>query len=536
MSISFRALPVVIAAAGLLVGTAAHADTPGCSAKGALPAAFPAKLLMGIGSQQATDTQALLTGQKYDVQWVYLTGQSGNNWYNGFGYSPADGSWIDGFFSTIDSHGLIPGIHYYDLGYGHDTGDSGLLTEIQNPTWTKAYFSEFKALMQHAKTFGKPVIIVLEGDSFGFLENLTSNNPNAMAAVAASGLPELAGLPDTIAGFGLALLTLRKEVGAYNVALGPDVPYYASQGDIMNFDFGALQPHVDYQWSFFKPFGVGANSTGDTFDFTSSAPDDADCAWYTDGRSCWDASDSAPTTGEASINRYIAWLSAFNQTSGVRWMLHQFPIGNSQHRNVAYDGTAKSGYQDNRVEYLFQYESPASTAIRDQHLANFANAGVMGILFGFSNDGDSAWTDVWKDNKPFLMTHVAAVGNGSGLAIARGGAAGCGTSSGSSSTSSSASSAGSGSGSGASSGSSSSHSGSGSGSTHSGSSYSRVGGSSAGVSNAAAGGAGDVPAGSTGNGGSGGCSAALGVNPAGGAGLAPLGLLGLVALFRRRRN
>jgi hypothetical protein len=419
-----RPTSISVAAMALLVlGATARAGTPGASAAGSISPALPARLLVGINAETPDDTWAAQSGTKWDVEWVYLSGQGGNNWYNGYGGSPADGSWIDGFFSSIDGHGFIPGIHLYNMGYGHDTGDAGILTEIQDATWSKEYFTEFKALMQHAKTFGKPVVIVIEGDSFGFLENLTSNDPTVTAAVASTGLSELAGLPNTVAGFGMAYLAIRKSVGAYNVALGPDTPYYAAQGDIMNFPPAVndpnLQSHVDFQWKFFSALGVGANATGDRFDFTASCPDSADCAAYTDGRPCWDPSDTA-SVNTPSINRYIEWLHLFNQTSGVRWVIHQIPLGNSQHRNVPYDGTADSGYRDNRAEYLFQYESPASNAIRDQHLGNFADAGVIALLFGSSDDGDTPWTDIWKDGKPFLATHVAAVNNGGGFAIARG--------------------------------------------------------------------------------------------------------------------
>jgi hypothetical protein len=419
--------------AALLASVAAHADTPGAAAAGPLPAKFPTHLLIGINSGTPDDTWAKQSGTKWDVQWLYLSGQAGNNWYNGFGGSPADGSWIDGLFSTIDGYGFIPGIHLYNVGYGHDTGDAGLLTEIQQTSFSTAYFTEFKALMQHAKTFGKPVLLVLEGDSFGMLEMLANNDPTTMAAVASTGLPELAGLPNTIAGFLQGYLAIRKSVGAYNVAMGPDTPYYAANGDIMNFDpsdTDNLQPHVDYQWKFFGPF-VGPNSTGERFDFSASCPDAADCASYTDGRPCWDPSDSA-SVNTPSVNRYLQWLTLYNQTSGLRWVLHQVPLGNSQHRNVPYDGTARSGYKDNKAEYLFQVETPASMAIRDQHLANFANAGVISVLFGSSDDGDMPSTDLWKDNMPFLKTHVALVNNSGGFAIAGAGATGS-TGSGSSS-------------------------------------------------------------------------------------------------------
>lgn len=503
MSRRFIGLRSLLAATAILTTTAARAQTPGCAAKGVIAPAFPTHMLVGIASNGPDDTWAKQSGTKWDVQWMYLTGQSGNDWYNNYGFGTADGSYIDGFFSTIDANGFIPGIHLYNIGFGHDTGDSGILSEIQNPSWTTNYFNEFKVLMRKAKTFGKPVVIVLEGDSFGFLENLTTNNPNVMAAVASTGIPELAGLPNTVAGFGMAYLALRKAAGAYNVAMGPDTPYYAAQGDIMNFaptDTSALAPHVSFQWTFFGPW-VGPNATGDRFDFTASCPMAGDCASYTDGRPCWNPSDTA-SVNTPSINRYVQWLQLFNQTSGVHWLLHQVPLGNSQHRNVPFDGTARSGYKDNKAEYLFQVEAPASMAIRDAHMTDFANAGVVGMLFGSSDDGDTPATDLWTDNQPFLKTHVALLNNAGGFTIAR--ASGCGGDAGAASGSSSSSS-GAGSSSGTSSGANSS------GGTSSGSSGTGTTSSSgAGASSGAAGSSGSGTHGSSSGSGTSGTSSGSG--------------------------
>jgi hypothetical protein len=541
-----RTLRMLLAAAALLTSATARADTPGCTAKGAIPTAFPARMLVGIGSATPDDTWAQQSGTKWDVQWVYLSGQGGNNWYNGYGGSPADGSYIDGFFHTIDGHGFIPGIHLYNIGFNHSGGDAGILTEVQDSTWTKEYFTEFKALMHRAKAFGKPVVIVLEGDSFGFLENLTNNSPTVIAAVASTGMPDLAGLPNTVAGFGMAYLAIRKSEGAYNVAMGPDTPYYAAQGDLMNFpptDMENLQPHVDFQWKFFGSF-IGANMTGDRFDFTASCPSASDCAAYTDGRPCWDPSDTA-SVNAPSINRYVQWLHLFNQTSGVHWMLHQVALGNSQHRNVAFDGSARSGYKDVKAEYLFQYESPASMAVRDQHLTNFANAGVVGVLFGFSDDGDTPATDLWKDNLPFLKTHVAAVNNGGGFAVARMGGGGCGGDAGSG--------GGGGDAGGSSSGSSTGSSGgSGSGASSSGmvsggsSSGARGGSSGGGPGGGAGSGSGGSSGGGSGSGGSSGgfgnaagaagCGCVLGDAPPGNLAMMGLVLVSSTLLLRRRRS
>jgi hypothetical protein len=441
MSRLTRWVPVLISGVAVLASTTARADTPGCSAAGPLPAALPSRLLFGWGASSYSDTWAAQSGTKWDVEWTYLSGQAGDNWYNTWGYGAADGSFADTLFSTFGGSGFIPGIHLYNMGYGHDTGDIGLLTEIQNPSWTTEYFTEFKVLMQKAKAYGQPVVVVLEGDSFGMVEMLVNNDPTTAAAVASTGLPELANLPNTVAGFGLAFLAMRQSVGATNVVMGPDTPYYASGADIMNFspsDTAPLQSYVDYQWSFFGALGVGPNATGDRFDFSASCPRSTDQGYYTDGRDLWDPSDGA-SVDTPSMNRYIEWLSLYNQASGVRWMLHQVPIGNSQHLNIPYSVTTpRSGYKDIFAEYLFQVESPASTAIRDQHLANFANAGVLGLLFGFSEDGELPTNDLWLDNKPFLNTHVPLVANAGGFAISNA-CGGSGSSSGGATGSSSSS-------------------------------------------------------------------------------------------------
>jgi hypothetical protein len=394
-------------------GSGAVSGTGGGSGTGgaALPAGLPNRLLVGWGAGSYDDKWAKNSGTAYDVQWTYLSGQHGQNWFNTWGGGAADGSMMDAMLSTIDGYGMIPGFHLYNVGYGHDGGDAGLLTEIQDPDFSKNYFTEFKVMLQKIKNFGKPVIIVLEGDSFGMLSLLTKNDPNTMAAVASSGLPELADLPDTIAGFGQAYLAIRKSIGVPNVAMGPDTPYYAANGDIMNWgpqDTEDLAPHVAYAWSFFGALGVGENQTGDRFDFSASCPRDADQDYEMDGRDTWDASDAA-SVNAPSINRYVEWLRLYHETSGRPWVLHQVPIGNSQMADTAYSASnPRSGYKDILVEYLFQYEAPASPDLRTAHLGHFADAGVLALLFGFSNDGVQPTNDLWKDDQPFFDTHVKA--------------------------------------------------------------------------------------------------------------------------------
>ena len=48
--------------------------------------------------------------------------------------------------------------------------ESAFLSKTQNATTMKSYFGDFKILMQRVKDFGKPALVLLEADAYGFLE------------------------------------------------------------------------------------------------------------------------------------------------------------------------------------------------------------------------------------------------------------------------------------------------------------------------------------------------------------------------------
>ena len=64
------------------------------------------------------------------------------------------------------------------------------------------------------------VMILLEADGYAFIQQQSGSNPNAYAAVAATGLPELAGLPNTVAGWGLAISPVTSGTAATTIC-GP---------------------------------------------------------------------------------------------------------------------------------------------------------------------------------------------------------------------------------------------------------------------------------------------------------------------------
>ena len=130
----------------------------------------------------------------------------------------------------------------------------------------RAYFGDFKLLMQRAKDFGKPVVVLMEADAFGFLQQQTGSNPSTYAAIAAIRHAGAGGLPNTVAGWGLAFLQIRASRWARATpcwaCTSPAGPAARTSPTIRVTD--PLAPEVDKVYNFLAPLGLAANVTGST--------------------------------------------------------------------------------------------------------------------------------------------------------------------------------------------------------------------------------------------------------------------------------
>jgi hypothetical protein len=408
-----------------------------------VPAQLPARMLIGLEENDGTWMGG--SGVAWDVRWTYFTSdlKSGTGWYNNWTGGALSADWAVSWLSSVVSQNFIPGVQYYLLEADYPpTGTAGtqiISAKLQVPAVMKDYFTKFKLFLQAAKQVGKPVIVILEGNALGTIEIQVNNDPTTYAAIADSGLPELSGLPNTVAGFGLAYLALRKSVGASNVLLGPDVEQSAAPSDFLYHSVSDdIGPHVAYQYGAFLSYlGAGANQTGVTFDFVAACPGymDADqAAAQGDAGYWWDASDTA-NVSTSSFNRYVAWLSLFNQASQLPWILWQISMGNSNSPNVANKGGAwagpypsgyvlpsgctersntgcPSGYKDNRAEYFLG-------SSREAHLAKFATAGTIGLFFGANASSTDQTSDYYTDGQLFMKSRVGALQSGGGFPLSR---------------------------------------------------------------------------------------------------------------------
>lgn len=406
-----KKLFAVVALASVLFGASAHAaiTTPA----GSIPNGLPARLLVGLFEE--SETWMKDSAVPWDVRYAYFT----KGWANNWGWGPRDGAWASAFFRECDEGRFIPAVQYYQMNLEAGGGESAFYAKTQNASTMATYFADFKLMLQRAKEFGKPIIVLLEADGFGYLQQQSNNNPNAYAAIAASGMPELAGLPNTVAGWGLAFLQLRKSVGANNVVLGVHISDWASGKDIGYYSVtDPLQPEVDKVYNFLAPLGLSSNVTGATYDLLVGDPLDRDPDYYrlSQGRDMWwNTADNASISSK-SFNRYAEWLRLWNVKAGKRWMLWQIPLGNSNHLNVDNNGAPRQGYKGNFPEYFFS----GSTA--RAHQEKFASSGVIGLLFGAGATGMSSFeNDIFSDGQGFMKSRAGAFLSAGGLAIPTGG-------------------------------------------------------------------------------------------------------------------
>ncbi|KFE63882.1 hypothetical protein [Hyalangium minutum] len=380
------------------------------SVYGSIPAGLPARLQVGL-FEDTGQTWMQSSAVPWDVRYRYFV----KGWINNFGWGAADGQWGLQYMQECQTQGFLPAIQYYQMNGEPGGGEAQFLAKAQNAGTMRSYFADFKVLMQRAKEFGKPVMVLVEADGFAYLQKQSANNPNAYAAVAATGLPELSGLPNTVAGWGLAFLQLRKAVGASNVVLGIHISAWAGSGDIAHFSVTQpLEPEVTQVHTFLKPLGLAANVTGATWDVLVGDPLDRDADFYRltqSGQDRWWAESDTASILSKSFNRYAEWLRLWNVASGKRWVLWQIPLGNSNHLNTPNTGNAREGYKDNRPEYFF---GPNGATHREK----FASSGVIALLFGKGEGQQSSYTnDVYTDGQPFMKSRAGAFLKAGGLAI-----------------------------------------------------------------------------------------------------------------------
>jgi hypothetical protein len=354
-----------------------------------VPSRWPSRALE-IGSADAPGGAASLRANApLALRYQYLAG--GVNTGRGWTTWDANAQFPITYIQESARNRMTPVFSYYQLlqsapgnALGEPTGD---FANLGNTQTMAAYFADLKLLFQRVGAQSATTVVIhIEPDLWGYIQQRYGDDPaSAPAKVAATGMAELAALPDNASGLARAVVKLRDSY-APNVLLAYHLSYWGTNHDPLHEK--AADPTID-AWA--TRSATFFSSLGASFDLVFAEFTDRDAGFkrYQNGDTAawWFADDFARNT------RYLAKFSALTQERIVIW---QIPLGNTKMR--AMDNTWDH-YQDNKVEWLFDDPGRAT-------LSAYARAGVIAFLFGRGADGATCACDAARDG----ITNPAPIG------------------------------------------------------------------------------------------------------------------------------
>ncbi|HYR13673.1 MAG TPA: hypothetical protein VEQ67_05565, partial [Mycobacterium sp.] len=349
------------------------------------------RLHFGVANDPGNLGWMTSSGVPWRYRYQYLAGgvNTGTGWetWN----SPA-GAFAAMYMTNSAANSYIPVFTYYELlqsqpSTGSNESDRDY-SNLNNATTMNAYFANFKLLMQQAGTFGKPVVVHVEPDFWGYMEQKAAGASAATvsAKVGGSGFAEVAGIPDTVQGFGWALLKLR-DLYAPNAVMALHASAWGSGIDIASSTDAAINAAAvaDVTAGFLNSAGITSNPYGSTWDLVFNDVDDHDAGWWekqgADNLSFthwWDPSNSA----YPNFNRYLAWVSELKAKTARPQVVWQVPVGNQYFLTM---NNTCGHYQDNVGPYFIN------------HAAQLFTAGLIAVLFGAGNGCQTSYGDAASD-------------------------------------------------------------------------------------------------------------------------------------------
>ena len=335
----------------------------------------PHRLLVGLGNdlpgaEKNFDTkQAHVFGlpASLDLHYVYLSGLKGEPGKDGPGwpeYEP-DGNFVTRIATDAAEKNIVPMFTLYQVAA---RGEERFDLLVEDDFMTK-YWAGVRLLFDKLAAFGKPALVHLEPDFWGFAQRQANDDPTKLPVTVAAKVDECKDLPDDVSGMGKCIVRLARAI-APNVALG----FHAS-------GFGS----IDRPKSVAKfLLAVGAHDA----DFVAVDTLDRDAGCFeagvdplcrrSDGLVYWDVTNRATPNFED----HFAWAKTVHERTGLPVLWWQTPLGVPSDKP---GGTSKK-YRDNRVKYFFE------------HPDEIVAAGGFGMAFG---TGAPNQTDVTTDDGQF---------------------------------------------------------------------------------------------------------------------------------------
>ena len=295
--------------------------------------------------------------------------------------------------STSGGASYTPVFTYYELLQSTPSAGSNELdrdySNLNNAATMASYYSNFVLLMTKANIYGKTVVVHVEPDFWGYMQQKAVANGWTLAAqvpasVASSGNSDLNGYGNNVQGFACALMHLRDTYDTnHNVQLAIHASMWSSGQDVASSTDASLNPvtEADLTSAFLGSACLASNPYGgSTWDLVFNDIDDHDAGWWeSHGINQWFTHWWDPTnTTYPNFTRYLSWVSELHARTGRPQVAWQVPVGNQYFLTM---NNTCGHYQDNVAQYIVA------------HPGDFYSAGLIAVLFGAGNGCQTTYTD-----------------------------------------------------------------------------------------------------------------------------------------------
>ncbi len=317
---------------------------------------LPNRLLIGLGSGGADTSLIKAQGLKPDFYERYLVGiDSQGGWTT---WNSPSGAYAGFVMSDADSVGAVPMFTLFQF----SADNLSDMTSLASASYMQAYWADLITLFNQMNQFGKPAVLSVEPDFWGFAQSVTNNtyggDPTKVPAVLSMDAA-CAGLPANLTSYAPCLLKLAHKYAPKAVIGFPPSDWggssLASVVAFMN-QLGTAQGDFIVMQTLDRDAGCPEQAA-----LTPSTAQ-ADCVrgqgnWY------WDETNQT----HPNFQDNFAMASTFHTgIGGLPIIWWQTPFGVPS----ATPGGAAGQYRDNRVDYFLK------------HPSELVAVGGLGVVFG----------------------------------------------------------------------------------------------------------------------------------------------------------
>jgi hypothetical protein len=335
-----------------------------------VPEGLPQRLGLGLMNNPLQLDWMTSSGIPWDYRYQYLTGgvNTGDGWTT---WGSPQGSFVDEYLQDSAKDSYVPVFSYYQIvASAPDPGSEDILPKLRNADTMRAYYDDWVSLMREFGSFGKTVLVHVEPDLWGYLQQENSDASKIAMSVESSGQSDVADFDDSASGFTQALVHIR-DLYAPNALLGFHVSSWGTGEDLIVNQADPLESAREIA-AFYQTLSAD-------FDLLFFDVSDRDAGWYEvqrDLNSWWTAED---------FDRFGSFLGATVSDIGKPAIIWQIPVGNTLFQSM---DNSWGHYQDNRVQTWLG--DPA-------RMQQLAAAGVIALLFGAGADGCTMYDDEMQD-------------------------------------------------------------------------------------------------------------------------------------------